>query len=249
MATTDRNTAVGVFTDFTHAEQAIEALRSAGFPSDRIGFIADEPEKVETPAVEHGTQAGKGAVVGAALGVAVGLAVAAVVLPVAGPVIVGGLLAGVLGGAVTGGTSGGILGALIGLNVPEEEARHCEQQFHSGRCPGDGPCRRPLRGGGRHPAPRGGTTGPPSHPAPDVRSVGRKRPCGRRRRRLRPTAVSMASERRQEYRCRWAAPIGFSTGGLSSANIAAPLRVLLKRPSNTELRLDCNRQVCNRDTP
>ena len=133
MATTDRNTAVGVFTDFTHAEQAVEALRSAGFPSDRIGFIADDPAKVEAPPVESHTQAGKGAVVGAALGAAVGLAVAAVVLPVAGPVIVGGLLAGVLGGAVTGGASGGVFGALIGLNVPEEEARHCEQQFHSGR--------------------------------------------------------------------------------------------------------------------
>ena len=137
MATKDRDTAVGVFTDFTHAEQAIEELRSSGFASDRIGFIADDPAKMEAPPVESGTQAGKGAAVGATvggvLGAALGLAVAAVVLPVAGPVIVGGLLAGALGGAVTGGASGGILGALIGLNVPEEEARHCEQQFHSGR--------------------------------------------------------------------------------------------------------------------
>jgi hypothetical protein len=34
---------------------------------------------------------------------------------------------------VTGGASGGILGALIGLTIPVEEARHCEQQLHSGR--------------------------------------------------------------------------------------------------------------------
>ena len=137
MATKDRETAVGVFTDFTHAEQAIHELRRCGFASDRIGFIADDPEKMEAPRVEPGTQAGKGAVVGlsvgGAVGAAVGLAVAAVVLPVAGPVIVGGLLAGVLGGAISGGTSGGILGALIGLNIPEEEARHYEQHFHSGR--------------------------------------------------------------------------------------------------------------------
>ena len=137
MATKDRNTAVGVFTDFTHAEQAIEELRCAGFASDRIGFIADDPAKVEAPPVEQGTQAEKGAAVGATvggvLGAAVGLAVAEFVLPVVGPVIVGGLLAWALGGAVTGGASGGIFGALIGLNVPEEEARHCEQQFHSGR--------------------------------------------------------------------------------------------------------------------
>jgi hypothetical protein len=137
MATTDRDTAVGVFTDFTHAEEAIEELRSSGFASDQIGFVADDPAKVEAPPAESGTQAGKGAAIGASVGVVLGtglgLAVAAFVLPGAGPVIVGGLLAGALGGAVTGGASGGILGALIGLNIPEEEARHCEQQLHSGR--------------------------------------------------------------------------------------------------------------------
>ncbi len=136
MATTDRDTAVGVFTDFSHAEQAIEELRSSGFASDQIGFIAEDPATKEAPPVESGTEAGKdaavGATVGGVLGAALGLGVAAVVLPVAGPVIVGGLLAWALGGAVTGGASGGILGALIGLNVPEAEARHCEQQFHSG---------------------------------------------------------------------------------------------------------------------
>ncbi len=133
MATRDRNMAVGVFTDLTHAEQAIQELRSSGFASDRIGFIADDPAKVEVPPVASGSQARKGAAVGATVGgvfgAALGLAVATVVLPVAGTVIVGGLLAG----AVTGGTSGGIFGALIGLNIPEDEARHCEQQFHSGR--------------------------------------------------------------------------------------------------------------------
>jgi hypothetical protein len=137
MATENRNTAVGVFTDFTHAEEAIEELRNSGFASEQIGFVADDPEKVEAPPAEPGTQAGKGAAIGASvggvLGTALGLAVAAFVLPGAGPVIVGGLLAGALGGAATGVASGGILGALIGLNVPEEEARHCEQQFHSGR--------------------------------------------------------------------------------------------------------------------
>ncbi len=133
MATKDRDTAVGVFTDYTHAEQAIKELRSSGFASDQIGVLADDPEKMEAPLVESGTQAGKGAAVGTTvggvLGAALGVAMAVVVLPVTGPVIVGGLLAGVF----LGGAGGGILGALVGLNIPEEEARHCEQQFHSGR--------------------------------------------------------------------------------------------------------------------
>lgn len=137
MATKDRETAVGVFTDFTHAEWAIEELQSSGFESDRIGFIADDPEKMEVPLVESGTNAGKGAAVGvtlgSVLGAILGLAVAEAVLPVAGPVIVGGLLVAAFGGAVAGGASGGIFGSLIGLNVPEHEARYFEQQFHSGR--------------------------------------------------------------------------------------------------------------------
>jgi len=71
-----------------------------------------------------------------------------------------------------------------------------------GTLPGDSPCRRPLRGGGRHPAPRGRTTGTPSHPAPEVRSDERYRPRGRRRQRLRPTALSVTSGRARQYRCR-----------------------------------------------
>src|SRR5690348_11254160 len=122
MATTERDTAVGVFTDFTHAEQAIEELRSSGFTSDQIGVVADDPAKMEAPPAALGTRVGKdaaiGASVGGVLGSALGLAAAAVVLPGAGPVIVGGLLAGALGGAATGAASGGILGAWIGLNVP-----------------------------------------------------------------------------------------------------------------------------------
>ena len=111
-------------------------MRNNGFTSDQIGFLAGDPEKMEAPFVESGTQAGKGAAVGATVGGFLGaaLGVAAVVLPVAGPVIVGGLLVGALGGAAAGAASGGVLGALIGLDIPEEEARHCEQQFHSGRC-------------------------------------------------------------------------------------------------------------------
>jgi hypothetical protein len=138
MGTQNRDTAVGIFTDFTHAEQAIEELRSSGFASDRIGFVADDPGRVEAPLVGSGTKAGPGAAVGgtigAALGAAFGLVVAELILPVAGPVIAGGLLAVVSGAAVAGGASGGILGGLIGLNVPEQEARYFEQQFHSGRC-------------------------------------------------------------------------------------------------------------------
>ena len=70
---------------------------------------------------------------GVVLGAVFGAALSNVVLPGIGPVIVGGLLAATLGGAAVGAASGGVVGALVGMSVPEEEARHFESQFHSGR--------------------------------------------------------------------------------------------------------------------
>jgi hypothetical protein len=92
---------------------------------------------VEAPPVPPDTREGEGAVTGAVaggtLGGLVGAALASVVIPGVGPVIAGGMLVGALAGAVAGVAGGGILGTLVGLNVPEEEARHSERHFHSGR--------------------------------------------------------------------------------------------------------------------
>ena len=50
MATKDRNTVVGVFTDYTHAEQTIEELRSSGFTSDQIScFLRTGPCRADSP--------------------------------------------------------------------------------------------------------------------------------------------------------------------------------------------------------
>lgn len=137
MEITDRNTAVGVFADLTHAEYAVEELRGAGFSPEQIGFLTpDAPKGPEGDVVEHGTMAKEGAAVGAVAGVAAGAVLGAVlsnfVLPGVGPVLVGGLLAGALG-ATAGAAGGSVLGALVGMNIPEEEARHYEREFHSGR--------------------------------------------------------------------------------------------------------------------
>ena len=134
---TDRNTAVGVFADLTHAEYAVEELRRSGFAEEQIGFIVpDAPKGTEGASVEHGTRVREGAAVGTVAGVTAGALVGAVlsnlVLPGVGPVLVGGLLAGALG-AAAGAAGGVVLGALIGLNIPEEEARNYEREFHSGR--------------------------------------------------------------------------------------------------------------------
>jgi hypothetical protein len=136
--TTNRTTAVDVFQDLTHAEHAVEELRQAGFGADQIGFMAsDASANDESPPADPGTEAGgtsaAGVGVGVTLGAVIGAALSNFVLPGVGPVIVGGLLAATLGGAAVGAASGGVIGALVGMSVPEDEARHYESQFHSGR--------------------------------------------------------------------------------------------------------------------
>jgi hypothetical protein len=131
-------TAVVDFPDRTHAEYAVEQLLAGGFAPEQIGFLVPEGStEVEVPPLDPGNKAEEGAGVGAAaggvLGGLVGAALASTVIPGIGPVIAGGLLLGALGGALVGVTGGSLFGALVGLGLPEEEARHHERQFHSGR--------------------------------------------------------------------------------------------------------------------
>jgi hypothetical protein len=135
---TEGMTAVGVFADRSQAEQAVEELHRNGFAAEQIGFLTpDAPSGIETPSLPPGTKAEEGAAAGAAVGAAfgglLGAALATAFIPGVGPVLAGGLLAGAIGGTLTGLAGGSILGALIGLRIPEEQARHYEREFHSGR--------------------------------------------------------------------------------------------------------------------
>lgn len=132
MTTAARYTAVAVFPEQASAERAIEELRQAGFPSERIGVTTRHDEPLKEPEDSTGTSttaetegAGIGMLVGASLG---GLLVGLGQLPVLGAVVAGGLLSGLVGGGVVG----GLVGALIGLGVPEEEAHYYQKQLASG---------------------------------------------------------------------------------------------------------------------
>ena len=133
----ERITAVEVFADRTHAEQAVAELRSHGFAEEQIGFLTSDTATAVEPPPHGGTKAEEGAaagaVAGATLGGLAGAALATAAIPGLGVVIAGGVLAGVFGGAVTGLATGGIVGALVGLSIPEHEARHYERAFHSGQ--------------------------------------------------------------------------------------------------------------------
>ena len=141
---TETSTVVGVFTDRTQADRAIDSLLAAGFRSDDIGVITkDKASKKtsvpgETDADDAAENAGTGAAVGAATGAAVGglvgLGVLSGVIPVIGPAIAAGTLAGVIFSNAAGGAAiAGLAGALAGWGVPEEHAKHYANEFTAGR--------------------------------------------------------------------------------------------------------------------
>jgi len=118
---------IAAFPDLRHAQHYVDELKHAGFREDEIGVLT--PHENETPIEEHALA---GAISGGMVGAVAGL-VASGLIPGVGPVLATGILAGILGGAAAGATAGGILGTLIGLGLPEEKARHYEQEFLAGR--------------------------------------------------------------------------------------------------------------------
>jgi hypothetical protein len=137
---------VGLLPSRERAEQAIRALRQAGFESEQIGVAARDRTARGELVEETGSRAAEGAAAGAVgggvLGGAVGLlvGVGALAIPGIGPVVAGGALASALGvagataaaGAGIGAATGGMIGALVGLGVPEEHARYFERGVHEG---------------------------------------------------------------------------------------------------------------------
>jgi hypothetical protein len=136
MLTSTRSTAIGVFPDRARAEQAVDELRRAGFRMDQVGFVARNGTGLITDATETEVRAESGAAAGAVTGGLLGAllgGVAALSIPGIGPVLAAGLLAGVLSGTAAGAWGGGLLGALVGLALPEEEARHYQEEVRAGR--------------------------------------------------------------------------------------------------------------------
>jgi len=144
MATDAMTTVVGSFANRTDAQDAVRALRSAGFPDDDIGVVGRQMEYHGDPTSHSGLPndpthsrweegTGVGAAAGAVTGTGLGLAVAAGLIPGVGPIIAGGMLMGLLASAGAGATVGTVVGGLIGLGVPEDEADYYEDEVTSGR--------------------------------------------------------------------------------------------------------------------
>jgi uncharacterized protein (TIGR02271 family) len=139
MSSQDRKIAVGVFSDRSNAQAAINDLKRAGFTEDQIGVAARDADQIsgahnlKETSSKAAAGAGVGAATGAGIGALWGLGVISGVLPAIGPAIAGGTLAAILSSAAAGAAVAGLAGALIGAGIPEEEANYYENEFKAGR--------------------------------------------------------------------------------------------------------------------
>ena len=144
-------TVVGLFDDFTQAQNVVQDLVNAGFRRDDIsiaanqtasGYDADTLSTTDTSGSGHavGKDAGIGAGIGGALGLVAGLGLLTIpgvgIILAAGPLAsalgIGGVLGSTLSGAVVGGVVGGLVGALTHIGVPKEHAEYYTEGVRRG---------------------------------------------------------------------------------------------------------------------
>lgn len=123
-------TVTELYDNYYDAKAAVQALESAGVPSDHISIVSNNENGVDVEGQGSyanegaGMGAGMGAVAGGAGGLLAGLGM--LVIPGVGPVVAAGWLAataaGAAAGAVAGGAVGGIVGAMISAGIPEDDA-------------------------------------------------------------------------------------------------------------------------------
>jgi len=134
-----KNMAVfGIYRDRQHAEQAVDALRAAGFRNSDVSVLLPDNVGTKDFAHEKSTKLPEGAATGGASGAALGGAlgwlagIGALAIPGVGPFIAAGPIMGALAGAGVGGAVGGLVGALVGMGIPEYEAKRYEGRVREG---------------------------------------------------------------------------------------------------------------------
>jgi len=134
-----KNTAVfGIYKTRSHAEQAVDALRMAGFRNSDVSALLPDNVGTKDFAHEKNTKVPEGATTGGASGAVLGGAlgwlagIGSLAIPGVGPFIAAGPIMGALAGAGVGGAVGGLIGALVGMGIPEYEAKRYEGRVKEG---------------------------------------------------------------------------------------------------------------------
>lgn len=122
-------TVVGLFDDFSSAQEAVKDLVQNGFARENISMIAndvrgDYSNELKDVNVSDADSVAAGAGIGAVLGGIGGLllGIGIFVIPGIGPVLAAGPIIATLGGAGVGAVAGGMVGALTKAGVPKHEA-------------------------------------------------------------------------------------------------------------------------------
>jgi hypothetical protein len=134
-----KNTAVfGIFSDRITTEDAVDALKTAGFRNTDISVLFPENVGNKDLAHEKHTKAPEGATTGAGAGALMGGAlgwlagIGALTIPGIGPFLAAGPIVAALAGVGAVGALGGLVGALVGLGIPEYEAKRYEGRVRKG---------------------------------------------------------------------------------------------------------------------
>lgn len=134
-----KNTAVfGIYRDYADVENAVDALKTAGYRNTDISVLFPENVGTKDFAMKKDTKAPEGAATGAGTGAVIGgglgwlAGIGALAIPGLGPFIAAGPIMAALAGAGVGGAVGGITGALVGMGIPEYEAKRYEGRIKEG---------------------------------------------------------------------------------------------------------------------
>ena len=128
----------GIYMNREHAEDAVDALRNAGFRAEDVSVLLPENIGNKDIGYEKHTKAPEKAAVGGTAGGLAGgvlgwlVGIGALAIPGLGPLVAAGPILGVLAGFGAGSVLGGLAGALVGAGVPEYEAKRYEGRIRSG---------------------------------------------------------------------------------------------------------------------
>jgi len=128
----------GVYQDRLAVEEAMDALRAAGFRRADISVLFQENEGTKDFAHQQNTKAPEGAAIGGIVGGIIGgvlgwlTNLGVLAIPDLGSLVVAGPIVSALAGVGAVGALGGIIGGLAGLGVPEYEAKRFAGRIKQG---------------------------------------------------------------------------------------------------------------------
>lgn len=132
------NAVFGLYPDRPSVEEAVEALRAAGFRGTDISVLFQDNQGTKDFAHEKSTKAPEGATTGGIVGGISGgvlgwlTGIGALAIPGLGPLIAAGPIVAALAGVGAVGAVGGMIGALAGMGLPEYEAKRFEGRIKQG---------------------------------------------------------------------------------------------------------------------